>query len=127
MGVFFFGDLNYRLDFGEDELRKVYALVEQQTWNELLANDQLLKAMEGKNAFDGFRENEIKFPPTYKYTLGSSRFCETKKRIPSYCDRILWKSNAKINCLRYDSIHKECMSDHKPVVGLFKMIFEPNL
>ena len=126
--VFFFGDLNYRLNFEEDELESVYSLIDQQKWDPLLVNDQLLLSMEQKKAFDGFSENEIKFAPTYKYEIGSSEFEKTKKRIPSYCDRILWKLNSQtkhtLDCLRYDSIHSECMSDHKPVVGVFNVKFE---
>ncbi|KAJ6263928.1 NADH kinase [Drechslerella dactyloides] len=59
----------------------------------LLENDQLRKQqMEGK-AFQFFHEGKILFLPTYKYDFGTiSTFDSSEKaRVPSYCDRIVWK------------------------------------
>eukprot|EP01084_Bolivina_argentea_P050857 93547_1 len=128
--VFFFGDLNYRIDY--DELDTVYKLIKKKEWNKLLMKDQLLIQMKQQKAFDGFNEHNIEFKPTYKFEIGGSKYDKVKGRMPSYCDRILWKMNVtnrntqnkKINCLKYNSFDDECMSDHKCVVGLFDLKFQ---
>ncbi|MCJ1306848.1 hypothetical protein MMC25_000491 [Agyrium rufum] len=61
----------------------------------LLPHDQLLTAMKSRKAFyDGWREGEIKFLPTYKYDVGSVGMFDSseKKRGPSWCDRILYRT-----------------------------------
>ena len=79
---------------------------------------------------DGFSFNEsnINFPPTYKFDLNSACYdTSSKKRIPSYTDRILFKSNDQkdldpcCKCLEYNSIQSLYISDHKPVYGLFNI------
>ena len=77
---------------------------------------------------DGFSLSEpnISFPPTYKFDVNSSCYdTSSKKRIPSYTDRILFKVNGlndldlSCKCLEYNSIETLNLSDHKPVLGLF--------
>ncbi|KAJ3221239.1 inositol polyphosphate 5-phosphatase [Clydaea vesicula] len=62
--VFWFGDLNYRIN----GLRKVV----------LLNNDQLFNEMKKGNAFKGFWEDAITFPPTYKYSVVDQQSEEKK-------------------------------------------------
>ena len=64
-------------------------------------------------------ENNINFPPTYKYFIDSDNYDILKKQ-PSWCDRILYKNNKNIKQLRYDRINVNC-SDHKPVYGYFEI------
>ena len=45
--------------------------------------------------FDQLQEMPITFLPTYKYQDGTDSFDMTKKRTPSWCDRILWYLNGK--------------------------------
>src|ERR1044072_3997593 len=63
--VVFFGDFNYRL-FGisYDEARD---FVSQRCFDWLRERDQLRAEMEAGNAFQGMREANITFPPTYKF------------------------------------------------------------
>lgn len=67
----------------------------QTTLQSLLPHDQLLKQQKIRKAFhDGWREGEIDFLPTYKYDVGSVGMFDSgeKKRGPSWCDRILFRT-----------------------------------
>ena len=58
--------------------------------------------------FRGFSEDKIKFPPTYKYDPGTNQFdTSSKKRVPSYTDRILYKhqSTTEVKSLHYGNVH----------------------
>eukprot|EP00960_Hanusia_phi_P018699 551552-Hanusia_phi.AAC.1 len=138
--VMWMGDLNYRLDFspevfGEGANAKtppkelfdtIEKMVEEQKFEELLVNDQLIKAMEQKEAFLGFQEGRIMHPPTFKVErkLGIHYISE---RSPAYCDRILWRS--------FDTLQSDCgnlwcgsnvsSSDHKPVAALLGLQLRP--
>ena len=47
---------------------------------------------EAGNVFQGFREGQITFPPTYKYDLFSDDYDTSEKsRIPAWTDRVLWR------------------------------------
>ncbi|KAL8725097.1 MAG: hypothetical protein Q9166_007572 [cf. Caloplaca sp. 2 TL-2023] len=61
----------------------------------LLPHDQLHQQMRKRRAFhDGWREGPIDFLPTYKYDVGSVGMYDSseKKRGPSWCDRILYRT-----------------------------------
>ncbi|KAL8754577.1 MAG: hypothetical protein Q9199_004245 [Rusavskia elegans] len=61
----------------------------------LLPHDQLHQQMRTRKAFcDGWREGPINFLPTYKYDVGSVGMFDSseKKRGPSWCDRILYRT-----------------------------------
>ncbi|KAI9890966.1 MAG: hypothetical protein M1814_003467 [Vezdaea aestivalis] len=67
----------------------------QTTLSSLLPHDQLrIQQLEGKCFHDGWREGMISFLPTYKYDVGSVGLFDTseKRRAPSWCDRILYRS-----------------------------------
>ncbi|MCJ1371583.1 hypothetical protein MMC20_002802 [Loxospora ochrophaea] len=67
----------------------------QTTLTSLLPHDQLHQQMRKRKAFyDGWREGPIKFLPTYKYDVGSVGMFDSseKKRGPSWCDRILYRT-----------------------------------
>ncbi|MCJ1478695.1 hypothetical protein MMC13_007376 [Lambiella insularis] len=67
----------------------------QTTISSLLPHDQLFKQMRARKAFhDGWREGPISFLPTYKYDIGSVGLFDSseKKRGPSWCDRILFRT-----------------------------------
>jgi hypothetical protein len=57
--------------------------------------------------FNGYIEDPIRFPPTYKYDPGTNNFdTSSKQRVPSYTDRILYKSqkSSPVTPLYYDSV-----------------------
>ncbi|XP_057781265.1 type I inositol polyphosphate 5-phosphatase 12-like isoform X2 [Salvia miltiorrhiza] len=126
----FNGDFNYRL-FGitYDEARD---LVSQRSFDWLREKDQLRAEMKAGRVFQGFREALIRFPPTYKFEKGKPGLggydSGEKKRIPAWCDRVLYRDNkagtakeCSLDCPVIASIsqYEACMdvieSDHKPV------------
>eukprot|EP00047_Mylnosiga_fluctuans_P008271 m.6654 g.6654 ORF g.6654 m.6654 type:complete len:1058 (-) comp2120_c0_seq1:291-3464(-) len=128
--VFFMGDLNYRINLGiiqEPEARlvhyaKVHSLVKERQWGTLLSADQLREEQRNKRVFHQFCEGDIAFPPTFKVYRSPGTFYE-QKRIPSYCDRVLyWSAPDRardLALLAYRSAAKVDSSDHKPVYALF--------
>ena len=67
----------------------------QTTLASLLPHDQLHSQMRTGLAFhDGWREGPINFLPTYKYDVGSVGMFDSseKRRGPSWCDRILFRT-----------------------------------
>ncbi|XVF10994.1 hypothetical protein REPUB_Repub07fG0230700 [Reevesia pubescens] len=118
--IFWFGDLNYRLNMLEVDVRKLVAL---KRWDELINNDQLHKELRSGHVFDGWKEGVIDFPPTYKYEMDSDRYVGEipkegeKKRSPAWCDRILWSGKGiKQLCYQRAEIR---LSDHRPVSSMF--------
>jgi len=89
----------------------------------LLEHDQLRKELLTNHGFRlrSFDEPQITFAPTYKYNRGSTEYdTSEKKRIPAWCDRILYTRNPNIvplNYLRYEVT----VSDHRPISAGFKM------
>ena len=67
----------------------------QATLDSLLPHDQLLRVMKDRRIFqDGWREGPISFLPTYKYDIGTIGLFDSseKRRAPSWCDRILFRT-----------------------------------
>ncbi|KAI1299502.1 type II inositol-1,4,5-trisphosphate 5-phosphatase [Xylaria venustula] len=67
----------------------------QATLDSLLPHDQLRQVIKSKKAFhQGWREGPITFLPTYKYDVGTVGLFDSseKKRAPSWCDRILYRT-----------------------------------
>lgn len=126
--VFWFGDLNFRVERQQRDIIKLLTqltLIANPNLNGLLLNDQLIKAIQKGEIFQGFQEADvIRFLPTYKYLIGSSRFDDVSKRVPSWTDRILYRvktGHAKVECKTYDSAGSLSSSDHKPVYALFEI------
>ncbi|KAJ8538701.1 hypothetical protein K7X08_029997 [Anisodus acutangulus] len=123
--IFWFGDLNYRINMLDAEVRK---LVSKSQWDELLNNDGLIKELRSGHVFADWKEGEINFAPTYKYEINTDRYVgETpregeKKRSPAWCDRILWLGKG-IKQLFYKRAELR-LSDHKPVSSMFSVEVE---
>ncbi|KAK6144925.1 hypothetical protein DH2020_021745 [Rehmannia glutinosa] len=93
--VVFLGDFNYRLDgISYDEARD---FVSQRCFDWLRERDQLQAEMKAGNVFQGMWEAIIKFPPTYKFEKHQPGLAGydsgEKKRIPAWCDRILYRDS----------------------------------
>ncbi|XP_074321189.1 type II inositol polyphosphate 5-phosphatase 15 [Silene latifolia] len=134
--VIFVGDFNYRLDgISYDEARD---FISQRCFDWLRERDQLRVEMEAGRVFQGMREAIIKFPPTYKfekYQPGLAGYdAGEKKRIPAWCDRVLYRDNRSssvseccLDCPVVSSVseYESCMdvtdSDHKPVRCIFSI------
>ncbi|GAB4827787.1 hypothetical protein Ancab_034673 [Ancistrocladus abbreviatus] len=119
---FWFGDLNYRLNL-EDNLAR--DLILKRNWTELQKFDQLRRERELGGVFQGWKEGNIEFAPTYKYVLSNSnRYSGSiptksgeKQRTPAWCDRILWHGKG-IQQLSY-ICGVSNFSDHRPVSAVF--------
>lgn len=118
--IFWFGDLNYRINMLDSEVRK---LVAKKQWDELLNNDELIKEIQSGRVFANWKEGAINFAPTYKYEINTDRYVGEipregeKKRSPAWCDRILWLGKG-IKQLFYKRAELR-ISDHKPVSSMF--------
>lgn len=80
----------------------------QTTIASLLPHDELHQQMKnGKAFYDGWEEGPIRFLPTYKYDIGKVGVFDSseKRRCPSWCDRILYRTRASKQ--RYDAKAKE--------------------
>ncbi|CCJ29272.1 unnamed protein product [Pneumocystis jirovecii] len=106
------GDLNYRIEMSIFDVKE---LSKKKEFDLLLEFDQLNVQKRLNRCFENFIEAEINFPPTFKYKAGTSEFDSSeKKRVPSWTDRILWKSKG-IAVKNYRSYMNNVMSDHKPI------------
>lgn len=90
---------------------------------EWLAYDELTRSMQqvsrhGYELFE-YTEGRIDFMPTYKYKFGSGVL--DRKRVPAWCDRILYKTidGVPVDLLDYRSVEVLDATDHMPVTALF--------
>jgi endonuclease/exonuclease/phosphatase family metal-dependent hydrolase len=131
--VFWFGDLNYRVDMKqidhqqrshEERFAEVHGLVEQQNYGTLYQADQLQEQIRQRTALIGFKEVQPNFPPTFKVERNQP-LTYKNQRIPSYCDRVLWKSlparSNDLQCIAFDAVPEIMTSDHKPVFADFEL------
>ncbi|KAL5102911.1 Inositol polyphosphate 5-phosphatase OCRL [Taenia crassiceps] len=116
--IFLFGDLNYRLT-GLD-VNESLAAISRKDFGFLVKFDELSQQKAQKRVLQGFLEGKITFPPTYKFDLISNSYYIADGRMPSYCDRILWKGKY-VELLCYQSHEDFRLSDHKPVSAYFKI------
>ncbi|KRX22162.1 Inositol polyphosphate 5-phosphatase K [Trichinella nelsoni] len=126
--VFWFGDLNFRVDgLTKEEVKRH---LDNKNYSELLKYDQLNECKSENAALKEFNEGQIEFAPTYKFKPGEKNE-RNFSRMPSYCDRILWRTadhccesschvpNCKIK--KYTSVEHVFCSDHKAVLADFKI------
>uniref|UniRef100_A0A8C7QY51 phosphatidylinositol-3,4,5-trisphosphate 5-phosphatase n=1 Tax=Oncorhynchus mykiss TaxID=8022 RepID=A0A8C7QY51_ONCMY len=124
--LFWCGDLNYRLDLDVQDILKH---VSKREFDELMCADQLTQERHKRKAFLNFKEEKIAFPPTYRYERGSRdsylwqkyKTSGVRVNVPSWCDRILWKSYSEthITCNSYGCTDDIFTSDHSPVFATF--------
>lgn len=88
----------------------------------LCFNDLNIRDVRFLKVFQEFSEGPIIFPPTYKYDISSDEYDTSEKaRIPSYTDRILWRSISTLVQARqlYYGRAEVKTSDHRPVNAIF--------
>lgn len=120
--TFFMGDLNYRIDLPRD---RVVELIEKEDWATLRNADQLISQVATDAAFAGYQEEVVNFRPTYRFLRGTNEYDEALGRVPSWCDRVLYKSLPgdvdKIIQGAYGSVDEIQTSDHHPVFATFQV------
>lgn len=147
--VFFFGDLNYRVDVPEnvffaegldlpklpgganDDAHDVF-IRKRELLTILRDADQLDAERAAGRAFWGFDEAQhFDFAPTYRFerpdgdSQRTTRRAYTPNRTPSWCDRILWKSLpgtppvVQTLLTSVDDVPDLDTSDHAPVIARF--------
>ncbi|XP_054629977.1 phosphatidylinositol 4,5-bisphosphate 5-phosphatase A [Dunckerocampus dactyliophorus] len=140
--VFWFGDLNFRID--DLEMQVVKTAIDNNKLSTLWEKDQLNMAKDSETVLEGFQEGPLKFPPTYKFDVGTNVYDTSgKKRKPAWTDRILWRlratapaaspgkrsstsgltSGTKVTQHYYRSHMEYMVSDHKPVSSIFTLQF----
>ncbi|KAJ3072099.1 inositol polyphosphate 5-phosphatase [Podochytrium sp. JEL0797] len=142
-GLFWFGDLNYRVN---GTRTMVNHWIERKERDVMLSNDQLGQEMTLGHVLNGFTEHPIHFPPTYKYNIlppwpscfrAKRNQVDTeseplipeeqpydtsiKWRVPSWTDRVLFanRKEGRVACQKYDCEMGAMESDHKPVYAIF--------
>ncbi|ELP95100.1 inositol polyphosphate 5-phosphatase, putative, partial [Entamoeba invadens IP1] len=117
--VVWMGDLNFRIDLSDGDVRK---LLRTKNYIELAKKDQLLTAMKKKIIFQKFNEASLTFAPTFKVKIGEEDCVYEENRIPSWCDRVLWKceNGHYVQSMSYMS-HEIYTSDHKPVSSILSL------
>ncbi|XP_061527515.1 phosphatidylinositol 4,5-bisphosphate 5-phosphatase A isoform X4 [Phycodurus eques] len=136
--VFWLGDLNFRID--DLEMQVVKTAIDNNKLSVLWEKDQLNMAKDSETVLEGFQEGPLKFPPTYKFDVGTNVYDTSgKKRKPAWTDRILWRvrgtgtgkrgsvsgltSGTKVTQHCYRSHMEYVDSDHKPVSSIFTLQF----
>lgn len=117
------GDLNYRIDTMSTQ--GVVSLLKKGDLAKLLTRDQLLMTRRRQpwHKMRALREGSITFAPTYKYDVGTDTYDSSeKRRVPAWCDRILYRGGDLIKQLSYrrEELH---LSDHRPVISEFEIRF----
>uniref|UniRef100_A0A8C4MQR7 phosphatidylinositol-3,4,5-trisphosphate 5-phosphatase n=1 Tax=Equus asinus asinus TaxID=83772 RepID=A0A8C4MQR7_EQUAS len=128
--LFWLGDLNYRVELPTWEAETIIQKIRQQQYADLLSHDQLLMERKEQKVFLHFEEEEITFAPTYRFErLTRDKYAYTKQKatgmkynLPSWCDRVLWKSYPLVHvvCQSYGSTSDIMTSDHSPVFATFE-------
>ncbi|XP_034398111.1 phosphatidylinositol 4,5-bisphosphate 5-phosphatase A [Cyclopterus lumpus] len=141
--VFWFGDLNFRID--DLDMQVVKSAIDNNKFPMLWEKDQLNMVKDSETVLEGFQEGPLKFPPTYKFDVGTDTYDTSgKKRKPAWTDRILWRlrataaaalsagkrgsmsgltSGTKVAQHYYRSHMEYTVSDHKPVSSIFTLQF----
>uniref|UniRef100_A0A8C3A6B8 Phosphatidylinositol 4,5-bisphosphate 5-phosphatase A n=1 Tax=Cyclopterus lumpus TaxID=8103 RepID=A0A8C3A6B8_CYCLU len=144
--VFWFGDLNFRIE--DYDIHVVKSAIDSNKLPLLWERDQLNMAKHTESILEGFIEGPLKFPPTYKFDVGTHTYdTSAKKRKPAWTDRILWRPRrtgspvpthnaalqrgltswlggaTKVTQHVYRSHMGYTISDHKPVSALFSLHF----
>jgi len=139
--VVWMGDLNYRLDLAiaegggaergvetPERWAAVAAAVGAADWAALARADQLQDAQRAGRAFGGFKEGPLAFTPTFKVKREAG-YAHSKQRVPSWCDRVLWKSLPAladdVACEAYTGHGSIATSDHKPVSAVLRVRVRP--
>jgi len=115
---FIFGDLNFRVDV---DLQNCLNFIESGYLETLFLYDQLYTKKSINIDLMGLAESPINFRPTYKYQISTDEYDLKDKRVPSWCDRIIFNNTKKIKGLEYNHVEIFRDSDHKPIYGIYQI------
>ena len=145
-----FGDLNFRVDLDYEDFQ--HFILSGANWDKVLQYDQFNKSKFASLKLNEIiEEDQLTFPPTYKYIIGSNEYDYTpsnknedkgdedvnlnksgKKRNPSWCDRILYKKDTyerknygkMIEGTEYRNVidNNFQSSDHRPIYNIFDVL-----
>jgi hypothetical protein len=131
--VFWCGDLNYRVDLPlfdskprthEEKVNEVKGFLREQDWQGLYQRDELQAEQAAGRVFAGWQQARPDFPPTFKIKQHEPVMYNVK-RVPSYCDRVLWRSMPGVSdCLalkEFNSAVQLHTSDHQPIYAKFSL------
>jgi phosphatidylinositol-bisphosphatase len=89
-----------------------------------MACDQLRNEQRHNRVLIGWKEQETNFLPTFKVQRQAGTEYK-RQRIPSFCDRILYKSlpsrDGRLACKSFTGVPEIATSDHKPVHAEFEI------
>ncbi|CAI7782892.1 unnamed protein product, partial [Closterium sp. NIES-53] len=100
--------------------RSILEKIDQGNFADLLQHDELQREIREGRSFYKFCEAPIAFAPTFK-VLRDELQQYNPKRLPAWCDRVLWRSlpGCNLTCTRYTSAPTILTGDHKPVLAEF--------
>lgn len=112
--LYWLGDFNYRVEM-EGQLARIF--VQHDQIDSVLEKDQMKIQKElGNSDLSLYSEAEITFAPSYSFDTGSDNYDSSEKqRVPSWCDRIIWRTGDRVTSKFYDCLYEFKSSDHKPV------------
>ena len=127
--MFVMGDLNFRTKFDDSEessheenVQRALDLIAHEDYTVLYGYDELRRGVEKGDFLSDFKTLPCRFPPTFKVMRQEGIEYKTQ-RVPSYTDRILFKSapglSANLTPLAYEPCIDFVTSDHKPIRGAF--------
>eukprot|EP00300_Choanocystis_sp_HF-7_P012534 c17928_g1_i1.p1 GENE.c17928_g1_i1~~c17928_g1_i1.p1 ORF type:complete len:608 (+),score=81.53 c17928_g1_i1:33-1856(+) len=142
--LFWFGDMNYRIDLSYrpgqkpekvspesddffEDYETVVRKIKAKRYKELLEFDQLTQEHQIGNVLSGFQIAPVNFAPTFKVIrhIELGHITYNDQRIPSWCDRVLWKSMPSllqdVRLVSFESVPMLRTSDHIPVQAKFEV------
>ena len=109
------GDMNFRLATQADSAT-VAGDVADGDYGKYYPSDELqIDHERPASVVEGWELPKCDFPPTFKVKRGVVAETYNPKRIPAWCDRVLYKSTLNLHLISYGSHKSVTTSDHKPV------------
>ncbi|KAB0405295.1 hypothetical protein E2I00_009997, partial [Balaenoptera physalus] len=111
--VFWFGDLNFRIE--SYDLHFVKFAIDSEQLHQLWEKDQLNMAKNTWPILRGFQEGPLNFAPTFKFDVGTNKYDTSPSGRESHRLQVTQHS--------YHSHMEYTVSDHKPVAAQFVLHF----
>mmetsp|Transcript_5070 Transcript_5070/g.12091 ORF Transcript_5070/g.12091 Transcript_5070/m.12091 type:complete len:1346 (+) Transcript_5070:226-4263(+) len=128
--IFVLGDLNFRTKFDgehthEEKFAMAQDLIKAEDWHALYSYDELHHGVNRNDLLVHFKTLPCDFNPTFKVNRVDG-YDYKDQRVPSYTDRILFKSSPNLSDNLVQYAYEPCVdfvtSDHKPVRGAFSIV-----